>query len=666
MTLQYACKYLEERKKLFHSVYIKTILTNQPANLKSTHHKVVCTAGHIDHGKTALVKALTGMDTDRLSEEKMRGITIDLGFAFYGNHTTIIDLPGHERFIRNMAAGAATVDFALLIVAADDGPMPQTQEHLDILNLLGIKNGMAVITKADLAEEDWVELVTEEVKDIVKGTFLQDKPIMVVDSLSERGMQEFTQEFNQQLEQIQPRKSRPEYRQPVDRSFTIKGFGTVITGTVISGKVTLKDSVEILPSGKLAKVRGVQVHGEDMVTAETGIRAALNLSGVEKDEIARGDVLAQPGLLRPSLRFDCKVELLPQSPPLKHRQRLRFHLGTAEIIGRILLLESNILNPGDSTYAQIELEKPSMALRGDHFVFRTYSPQNTVGGGMILTTAEDKHKRRQKPLLKLLESMAQDDRENMTLNILLLAGTEGMTADEISNKTSFSKDEFTKVISGLVENRKVIEKKAGGTVWYAHQNALEEFKKDLQQAGETFHHNNPAKTGFSLAEIKGELDFSPESPFLEYSLIMLQDKGEIKKMGSLYALNSHEIKLNSRQKELSVKMLKLIDEAGLAPPKAHPIADRLQAEVEEIIDLMAILESMGQIIRLDRDMVISRPLYEKALQDIRRLGEEKGIIELPDAIEILAAGRRTTVAILEYLDRIGVTERDGDIRRLKS
>ena len=629
-------------------------------------HKVVCTAGHIDHGKTALVKALTGMDTDCLGEEILRGITIDLGFAFYGDNVTIIDLPGHERFIRNMVAGAATVDCALLIVAADDGPMPQTREHLDILNLLGINNGMTIVTKTDLVEEEWLELVITETRNITEGTFLERAPILTVDSLSGAGIDEFKRTFDRTLSCLPPRTARPEFRQPVDRSFTIKGFGAVVTGTIISGRVSLKQTLEHLPAGRLVKVRGIQVHGKDVDSAEAGARAALNITSVEKNEIARGDVLAEPGLLRPSVRFDCIVELLNSSQPLKHRQRLRFHIGTAEIIGRILLLEGNILNPGESTFAQLELEKPAMALRGDRFVFRTYSPQITTGGGTILTAAEEKHKRRQKPLLQLLNALAQDDESEIVLRILADAGGTGMTSNNILSKTGFIYADFQDLMRGLVDKGKVIEKASGGSVWYITPQASEENLRIILQAVKKFHQENPAKPGFTLAELKGETGFPDGSPFLEYALDLMMKADEIKRTGSLYALPSHKIKLDTRQRQLADLMIEIIESAGLSAPKAHPIADRLKADVNEILDLMAILESLGNIVRLDRDTVISREVCDNAAEKIRRLAEEKAVILLPDAIQVLNASRRVTVAFLEYLDKVGITKRYGDERRLKS
>ncbi len=628
-------------------------------------HKVICTAGHIDHGKTSLVKALTGMDTDRLVEEKVRGITIDLGFGFYRDDVTIIDLPGHERFIRNMAAGAATVDFAILTVAADDGPMPQTLEHLDILNLLGVKDGMTVVTKTDLAEPDWVELVMEDMREKTAGTFLEGKPVLAVDSLSGKGIEEFRRALNQALDRLPPRPETGDYRQPVDRSFIIKGFGTVITGTVISGGVALKDSVEVLPGGKTAKVRGIQVHGENVPSAQTGDRAALNLTGLEKWEIQRGDVLAKPGLLKAASRLDCKVTLLKNSPPLRHRQRLRFHLGTAEIIGRILLLEDNLLPPGESMFAQLELEKPAAARRGDRFVFRTYSPQVTIGGGEVLMPAEEKHKRRQPQLRRLLSTVAQGNPKQIVLALLEEVKATGVSGSEIIAKGSVDRDDLSRAAAELEGNGELIAAKAGGENWYISPQAFESGKTGVLEFADRFHRKNPALPGFTLAQLKGEMYWDSPGPFLERALEELVSAARIVHSGPLYHLPGHRIRLSSRQKQLSEKILSKIQDMGLSALKANPMAEEYEVEVEEILDLLAMMEGMGDLVRLERDTVISPEAFRGALETLRERMEQSEFITLPEAVKVLGSSRRVTLALLDYLDKAGITERIGDQRRFK-
>ncbi|MBC8277674.1 MAG: selenocysteine-specific translation elongation factor [FCB group bacterium] len=629
------------------------------------HHKVICTAGHIDHGKTSLTKALTGTDTDSLSEEKLRGITIDLGFAYYREDVSLIDLPGHERFIRNMAAGAATVDFAILIVAADDGPMPQTREHLDILHLLGVPDGMIVITKIDLVEDDWADLVAEETLDICRGTFLEGKPVVKADSVSGRGMDEFKLAFHAALDNIPPRNVRPQFRQPVDRSFTIKGFGTVITGTVISGQVSVKESVQHLPSGDIFKVRGIQIQGRDCKTADTGTRAALNLSGAEKADIVRGGIIAEPGLLEPCSRIDCKVELLPSAQPMKHRQWLRFHIGTAEIIGRILLLEDNTLMPGDSMFAQLELEKPVTALRGDRFVFRIYSPQTTSGGGVVLMNSSEKHKRRRKPLLDLLDTLAGGNTENIIIGLSSASGAAGITENDLLVKGGLVRSELVDSVKLMTVARILITQKTGGVNWYTTPDYYADNQKRLEAAATDFHRKYPAKPGITLAELKSSLKMIGDSPFAEAAVQDLVSTGILRRDESFYALSSHEIKLNKKQQALADGIMERISIAGLNAPKANPIADELEVSVAEVLDMMAILESMGDLVRLDRNSVISSEVYEQYCRKLKAALGDKDKFTLPEAVSALGASRRSAVGLLEYMDKVGFTEQLGDERRIK-
>ncbi len=639
------------------------MIGNGAIDIMEHRHKIVCTAGHIDHGKTALTKALTGMDTDRLSEEKRRGITIDLGFAFYGDDVTIIDLPGHERFIRNMVAGAATVDFAILVVAADDGPMPQTKEHLDILNLLNIRSGMTVITKTGLVEEDWADLVAEEMKELCRGTFLEGQPILKVDSISGDGIDHFKQVFDRELSKIAPRRTKPEFRLPIDRAFIIKGFGTVITGTVVSGKVKLKDGVQHQPSGKMVKVRGIQVHGNDVKSAGTGVRVALNLTGIEKSEIRRGDLLTEPGLFKPFSRYDCKITVLQEASILKHRQRLRFHIGTAEIIGRILLLEGNTLAPGESMFAQIELETPIVAIREDRFVFRNYSPQITMGGGNILTPAIEKHKRGRKQLIDFLRTIDLGEPSAIIQKIIDRSGGSGITLKQILSLGGLSKEDLDAPAEELLQEGKLIKQKSGGSDWFISSDALKEQEKLILKLINKYHRKYPERPGITLAEIRSIMRVNPDSPFIEYALQNLLEADKIQHIASYYSISGFEIRLEAGRKQIADSILNMISSTGLAPPKAHPIAEKLNVNPNEIIDLLAILESMGKIVRIERDNAISMDTFNKARNTlINTFGEQS--FTLPQAAEALSAGRRNTVALLEYMDKAGYTERIGDERKI--
>src|SRR2546429_2982220 len=370
-------------------------------------HAIVGTAGHIDHGKTALVKALTGIDADRLKEEKERGITIDLGFAHLAldAKTTIgfIDVPGHEKFIKNMLAGVGGIDMVMLVIAAEESVMPQTREHLDICSLLRIKHGFTVLTKIDKVEPDMADLVEIEVREFLKGTFLERSPILRVSSHTREGIPQVIETLREFVAKAGAKDSNDIFRLPVDRCFTMKGFGTVVTGTLIAGRVQKEDEVEILPTERKARVRGIQVHGHASNEALAGQRTALNLQGIEVSQIQRGMVLTTPGLFIPTSMFDCHLELLRSAAnPIEMRKRIRFHIGTAELMGYVVLLGQNRLEPGHTAFAQIRLEEPAFALPGDRFIIRQYSPMLTIGGGQILDSAPLKHRRNDKNVIQTL------------------------------------------------------------------------------------------------------------------------------------------------------------------------------------------------------------------------------------------------------------------------
>ena len=390
---------------------------------------ILGTAGHIDHGKTSLVKAMTGIDTDRLKEEKERGITIELGFAYMdlpnGQRLGIIDVPGHERFIKNMVAGASTIDLVALIIAADEGVMPQTREHLDICTLLGIKKGLVALTKIDLVEEDWLDLVQEDIKEFLKGTFLEGAPILPVSSVTGQGISELTAVLERLSGEVEERSSAGIFRLPVDRVFTMRGFGTVITGTTMSGSLSVGEQVYIYPQEIQAKVRGIQVHNQDTEQVRAGLRTAINLQGIEKATVNRGDVVASPLSLYPTRLLDIQVRLLKSIPrPLKNRSQIRFHSGTNEILGRVILLESEEIKPGESQFCQIRFGEPVALLPGDLAVIRSYSPVQTIGGAEVLNVKPGKHKRFNPEVIHQLQVLQSgSDSEKVALQVLQSGAT---------------------------------------------------------------------------------------------------------------------------------------------------------------------------------------------------------------------------------------------------
>src|SRR5918999_1795344 len=379
---------------------------------------VMGTAGHIDHGKTQLIKTLTGIDTDRLKEEKERGITIDLGFAHlrFADDTEVgvIDVPGHERFVRNMLAGVGGIDLVMLVIAADEGVMPQTREHLAICQLLRIKDGLVALTKTDLVDEDWLELVSEDTREFLKGTFLEGKPIVPVSAKTGQGIDDLRRGLQTLVARVPPKQLEGKFRLPVDRVFTIRGFGTVVTGTLFSGTIRVEDRIEIYPKGIEAKIRGIQVHNASVAEAVAGQRTAINLQGIDKVELGRGDVLGHPGEFASTFMLDAVLQHLADAPrPLRHRARVRLHLGTSEIMGRVMLLDRDELAPGEEAYVQFRLESPAVALPRDRYVIRSYSPVQTIGGGILLEVQPRKHRRYEEGLANHFRLLAESSAEEV-------------------------------------------------------------------------------------------------------------------------------------------------------------------------------------------------------------------------------------------------------------
>ncbi|MDX9818518.1 MAG: selenocysteine-specific translation elongation factor, partial [Desulfococcus multivorans] len=396
-----------------------------------SHQIILGTAGHIDHGKTTLIKALTGINTDRLKEEQRRGITIELGFAAFdlpgGRHVGIVDVPGHEKFVKNMVAGATGIDIVAMVIAADEGVMPQTREHMEICALLGVRHGLVVLTKVDLVDEEWLELVMEDIRDFVQGTFLEDRPIVPVSSVTGRGMDDFVAALEQLSREVPERSSSGIFRLPVDRVFTMRGFGTVITGTLISGRVSVGETVMLYPSGITAKVRGIQVHNQAAEAAEAGMRTAVNFQGLEKTVVNRGDILSTPAALAASYMVDVMFHYLKSNrKPIKNRTRVRFHTGTSEVLGNLILLDTEELVPGESAPAQLRLETPVALVKDDRFVARSYSPVRTVGGGKVLNPIPVKHKRFDDGVVGMLRDLDQHESGDVICRLTAAGVSRGL------------------------------------------------------------------------------------------------------------------------------------------------------------------------------------------------------------------------------------------------
>ena len=470
-------------------------------------HVVIGTAGHIDHGKTSLVKALTGTDTDRLKEEKERGITIELGFAeltLDNVHAGIVDVPGHERFVKNMLAGVGGIDLVMLIIAADEGIMPQTREHLSICRLLGIKTGLIVLTKTDLVEPEWVELVTDDILDFVKDTFLEEKPIVPVSAHTGDGLENLKNAVSEIANQTPVKSETGIFRIPIDRVFTMRGFGVVITGTLFSGSVAVGEQVEVYPRTLQARVRGLQVHGESVEKSTAGLRTAVNLQGLERTEVFRGDIIGHRGELKSTYMLDVHLEHLADAPrPLKTRNRIRFHAGTAEIMGRISLIGRDVLEPGESSFAQIRLEEPIVVLPRDRFVIRSYSPIITIGGGEILDIMPRKHRRLRSSSLDHLKSLYQGDETERLLILLRDARLNGVELADLTGRLTLKPSDIQKSIQELSAQGEVqiIDLANFFSMTTAHFNTAQ---KNILSFLNEYHAQNPLRTGAPREEVRGK------------------------------------------------------------------------------------------------------------------------------------------------------------------
>ncbi|MDA3884120.1 MAG: selenocysteine-specific translation elongation factor [Candidatus Delongbacteria bacterium] len=628
-------------------------------------HFIIGTAGHIDHGKTSLVKALTGMDTDVLKEEKERNITIDIGFAFLGDDITIIDVPGHEKFIKNMVAGVSTIDFVLFVIAADDGVMPQTREHLDILNLLQIKDGMVVVTKSGMVEEEWLELVTEEIKEYLQGTFLEGAPVVAVDSLSRKGIDTVLEIINEKKLSKVERVDKGIFKLPIDRVFTMKGFGTIITGTILSGDVKEGETLSLQPKGMNVRVKGLQCHGQKQSALTSGDRAAINLHGVSVDDIARGDILVSTGYLEPTYIFDGKLYLLSTAKELKNRARVRIHAGTNEIFGRVVLLDKEKLEPGTEALVEIRLEEEMNLSPGERFVIRSYSPQMTIGGGQILTTVKKKSKRFDKEKLSLLKELEKGDPQELVEEILLSSKYEPFVPSEISKKLAKTDDETLKMLDNLISQDKILVIGKGNKKMYFHNRNIDTTISKINTALDEFHKKNPYRQGISKEDLRTKISQAFNQVVFDYILKKAESDELIQVSQNVITKKGFEIQLNDEMQKKLDTFLEVLDENRFKPPVIKTIADQIPMLERDARELAGMLMFMGKVIKLDEGLLISKATLEEAKKLVSDKIKTSGHMKLGEISELLDSSRKYVVPLMEYLDKIGFTVRDGDFRKLK-
>lgn len=621
------------------------------------------TAGHIDHGKTTLVRALTGVDTDRLIEEKKRGITIDLGFAPLRLDENvalgIVDLPGHEAFIRNMLAGATGIDLALLVIAADEGVMPQTREHLAILELLGVRGGVVALTKADLVEPEWLALVEAEVAETLADTSFADQSVIPVSATTGAGVDTLRQRLAEAASSLTARHETDLFRLPIDRVFSVHGTGTVVTGTVWSGQVERDQRVLALPSGMSARVRSIQIHGEEASRALAGQRAALGLVGVERQRIRRGETLVTDAAgWEPSTILTCELRLIAGAPvALRPRTRIRFHLGTQEVMARVFPLDRAELEPGTSGWAQLRLEAPVVARGGDRFVIRSYSPITTIGGGLIVEPTARRRGRLRDGEGPRLHALAADDCRTALVALADGAGWKGVPLTLAPTATRFSPVEIESILEG--EELVRVQDRIFPVALVA--NARERFLR----AVDDFHRSHPLRPGIEREELRRTLPRGADPGFGESVLESLVREGIIEPRGAAMARTGYRSALDQEQMRVRDRLLNLIESGGLTPPHISAMPEELRGH-PDLRDILRILEEEERVVPLTPDLYLGRSELEAAIAEVRRLLAGRGALAAADFREAIPVSRKYLIPILEYLDRIGVTERRGDLRSIEA
>jgi selenocysteine-specific elongation factor len=629
-------------------------------------HVVVGTAGHIDHGKTSLVKALTGTDTDRLPEEKARGITIDLGFAFLeepdGLVIEIVDVPGHERFVKNMLAGAGGIDLALLVVAADEGVMPQTREHLAICQLLRIKSGLVALTKVDMAEPDWIELVRDDVRRAVEATFLADAPIVPVSAKTGAGLPELRTTLGRLASAVPTKDPDRTARLPIDRVFTVRGFGTVVTGTLVSGRFAVDERVEIYPRGIQSKVRGLQVHGHGVDRSEAGQRTAVNLQGVERAAIERGDVVAPAGTLVPTLLLDGTLELLEDAPrPVKTRDRVRFHAGTQEVMARVLPVGRAELEPGSACHARFRLEAPVVALPGDRFVVRSYSPIVTIGGGTILDIAPPRFKRKGPALAEHLALLAAGGPAEVLEEHLKQAGAAGSRVSDLRARTPFGPDQLGRLLAELQQAGRIL---AVDREWYLHRDASDRLRSQTIGVLEAFHRENALRAGISREELRSRAGQAQERVFGQL-LTTLESEGVVKSDRDQVRLVAHAIRLSAEQDQVVKGLEADFRAAGAAPPSPEEALGRYGVKGSEKHDLFQILVTDRTLVRVKESLFFHAEALRSIQEQLVALLRQKKEIGPADFKDLFGVSRKYAIPLMEYFDGQRVTMRVGERRVLR-
>ena len=625
---------------------------------------MVGTAGHIDHGKTALVKALTGIDADRLEEEKRRGITIDLGFAHLdlGNDLRLgfVDVPGHEKFVKNMLAGVGGIDLVLLVIAADESIMPQTREHFDICRLLDIPKGLVALTKIDIAGSDLVELVKLETEEYLAGSFLEGAPIVPISSKTGEGVESLLRRLEQLASDAEPKNSRHHFRLPIDRVFVMKGFGSVVTGTMVSGSLGVDSEVEILPHQRRVRVRGIEVHGRQAERAFAGQRTAINLAGVDASSLHRGMVLAAAGKFQPSRRIDCLLNLLPSARSLKYGARVHFHTGAAEIEGRVYFLDRrSALKPGEPAYTQVRFQHPLVVLRGDRFIIRQFSPVITIGGGLVLDNLAPRHRTAEDWLSKL--QILETGQSHEVLEALIRGEAYGLSSGEIISRTAWLDEEYKQAVQTL-EQQGVAVKVHDSPTWLVHRDPFRAALSQVTAFLGQFHEQNPLLPGAPKEALRSA-EFAKAPAFFVDALLarLVRDK-KAAVDGETVRLLTHRVVLRQDEQEARDKIVSAFEQAGLRVPALPELLSQLRIDAPRARRILQGLLREKLLVKVSADLVFHRDSIERLKSLLQDKKEESDRITVSVFKDLAEISRKYAIPLLEYLDRERVTRRVGDER----
>ena len=618
-------------------------------------HAILGTAGHIDHGKTELVRALTGVDTDRLREEKERGISIELGFARLdlpsGATLGIVDVPGHERFVKTMLAGAGGIDVALLVVAADEGVMPQTREHLDIIDLLGIDRGIVAVTKSDLVSEEQTEFAAEEVRELIEGTSLEGAPVVPVSSITRAGIESLLNVLDKTAAEVTERSASGPARLPIDRVFTLEGHGTIVTGTLWSGTVSAGDTLEAYPSDARIRVRSVQVHDDAVEHAVAGQRTALGLAGVPRDSLSRGDTLGTPDALTVATMLDARLRLVPSARAMENRTRVHFHLGTAEALARVVLLENELLEGGSDELVQIRLESPVVVERDDLFVLRSYSPVTTIGGGRVIDPAPERHKRLRHDVIASVRVIESGTPVEVLAKRVDDAGVEGLDEREVAALP------FGSALDEALERGDVV--RCAGRLLSA--SAAESLRERIIGTLKSEQSKRPLEWGVSAEELRGRVSRNLERRLLDGALKALEDDGAVFRRGDLVRAGSADVTLTQEQQALAQRIIRLLEDAGAAPPELDGL--RRETGGGDFDSIVKLLAAEGRVVRVTTSLLFHPDVVDRVRRQVINHLETTGELSVPEFKGLVGVTRKHAIPLLEFLDREGTTLRAGNVRR---